>query len=295
MGNTRQVLSSVRGRLTLTGLAMVGALALVLTLGWYGVSRQAAAGARQARPSEIVVSAPPGGLNPPAAPLPLPSGPLASGGPTSAPAGTAPPTKRAGSPSASVGRPADALAGWANAVATTVDIPPVALEAYGYAEAYMTRVQPSCHLAWTTLAGLGRIESNHGRAGGATLGPDGRPSPPIRGLPLDGQAGRKLILDTDQGRLDGDTRYDRAIGPMQFIPSTWMIWGVDADNDGIADPNDIFDASLAAARYLCADGRDLGQPAQWANAVLSYNAVDTYMRDVFAQADVYGRESRGQG
>ncbi len=285
-----------RSRLTMTGFAIVAALALTVGTGWYAVARQAEAGPRQAapRPSEVVISAPPGGVNPPLPPLPLPSGPLRSPAATSAPVGTAPPTKP-GATASSGQRPADALAGWANAVAPSVDIPVPAMEAYGYAELYMAREQPSCHLAWTTLAGLGRIESDHGRAGGATLGADGRPVPPIRGLPLDGQGGRKLILDTDQGRLDGDTRYDRAIGPMQFIPSTWMIWGVDADNDGVADPNDIFDASLAAARYLCADGRDLGQPAEWANAVLSYNAVDTYMRDVFAQADLYGRESQGQG
>ena len=58
---------------------------------------------------------------------------------------------------------------------------------------------------------------------------------PIIGLPLDGSHGVKRIEDTDDGRLDGDPVFDRAIGPLQFIPTTWEDWASDADGDGVAD------------------------------------------------------------
>jgi membrane-bound lytic murein transglycosylase B len=99
-------------------------------------------------------------------------------------------------------------------------------------------------------------------------------------------------MDTDQGTYDGDTVYDRAIGPMQFIPSTWVRYQVDADQDGTADPNDINDAAMAAANYLCAGGRDLSQPNDWWAAILSYNAIQSYARSVFTAANDYGVKSR---
>jgi membrane-bound lytic murein transglycosylase B len=184
------------------------------------------------------------------------------------------------------------LVAWAVALAPKLDIPAVALQAYAQAELRLGQSKPSCRLAWTTLAGLGRIESDHGREGGSTLLADGRTSRPIRGLPLDGRNGTKVIRDTDSGRLDGDSRYDRALGPMQFIPSTWATWGADGNGDGIVDPDNIFDAALAAGTYLCSGTRDLSRAADWQDAVLSYNAVDVYLREVFAKADEYGKLSR---
>jgi membrane-bound lytic murein transglycosylase B len=150
---------------------------------------------------------------------------------------------------------------------------------------------PDCHLRWTTLAGIGKAESDHGRAG-SSLGSDGRSTPPIIGAPLDGQGARQAIPDTDSGRLDGDNRWDRAIGAMQFIPSTWQRWATDADNDKVADPQDIDDAALSAARYLCAGNRDLSTPEGWWPSILSYNAVQAYAQDVYDAANDYGRRSR---
>ncbi len=189
-------------------------------------------------------------------------------------------------------RPADALAGWAGQVGTKVGIPVVAVQAYGYAELVTAQTTPSCRLSWTTLAAIGKVESAHGSFNGAVLRADGVAEPSIYGLPLDGQGGRMLVADTDQGALDGDTTYDRAIGPMQFLPATWKANAVDADRDGVANPNDIDDAALTAAAYLCKGGRDLSRADSWWEAILSYNAVRPQAQKVFAAADDYGKRSR---
>jgi membrane-bound lytic murein transglycosylase B len=195
-------------------------------------------------------------------------------------------------PAVAGARPADALDGWAQQVGTRVGIPVVAVKAYGYAELVAARQTPNCHLNWTTIAALGMVESTHGSANGAVLGADGSVQPPIYGLPLDGKGGRQLIRDTDQGTIDGDTTYDRAVGPLQFIPSTWKETAVDADNNGVADPNDIDDAALTAAVYLCKNGRDLSKADAWWDAILSYNAVRPYVQKVFDAANLYGQRSR---
>jgi len=147
-------------------------------------------------------------------------------------------------------------------------------------------------LSWTTIAAIGLVESAHGSAKPAVLGADGMVQPPIYGLPLDGKGGRQLIRDTDQGTIDGDTTYDRAVGPLQFIPSTWRANAVDADNSGAADPNDIDDAALTAGVYLCKNGRDLSKADAWWDAILSYNAVRPYAQKVFDAANLYGQRSR---
>jgi membrane-bound lytic murein transglycosylase B len=111
-------------------------------------------------------------------------------------------------------------------------------------------------------------------------------------MPLDGRPGVAFIADTDGGRFDGDTVFDRAVGPMQFIPSSWRSFGMDGNGDGVADPNNIDDAALAAGRYLCANGRDLSTGPGWRSAVLSYNNSDDYGRRVYAAADQYASASR---
>ncbi len=75
-----------------------------------------------------------------------------------------------------------------------------------------------------------------------------------------------------------------AIGWMQFLPSTWETWGVDANGDGVRDPYDPEDAIFAAARYLNASG----MPADTYNAIFSYNHADWYVAEVLANAGCYG-------
>ncbi len=276
-----------------TGLALAGTLMFALlatagTAGWYIVPRTAPPPVAELSPGQYPAGdgsgwVPPDDPGPGAGAVPSTAPPQGSGSPTASPSGAA----------HAAGRPADALAGWAVPIAARLDIPAVALQAYGYSELVLARTTPSCRLSWTTLAGIGKIESNHGRASGATLGVDGRALPPIIGLPLDGQDGRDAIPDTDAGGLDGDRTWDRAVGPLQFIPTTWQRYAVDADNDGVADPNDIDDAALAAGTYLCASGRDLSTAAGWYAAVMTYNAVRAYVGDVYDTANDYGIRSRG--
>jgi membrane-bound lytic murein transglycosylase B len=170
---------------------------------------------------------------------------------------------------------------------TAQGIPEAALQAYRRAEATMSIADPSCRLSWGLLAGIGRIESDHGRYGGAILGRDGRSTPQILGVPLDGTGAVAAIADTDGGQLDGDRRWDRAVGPMQFIPSTWAMAGVDGDQDGERNPHDIDDAALAAAAYLCAGDEDLSTSEGAQEAVYSYNHSTEYVRTVLAVANAY--------
>jgi len=167
-------------------------------------------------------------------------------------------------------------------------IPNVALNAYRVAAARMANAQPGCGIDWALLAGIGREESDHGRFAGATLNADGTSTPRILGIPLNGN-GTERIGDTDGGRIDGDPVFDRAAGPMQFIPSTWAAYGTDANGDGRADIFNVNDAALSAARYLCAAGGNLRTHAGQVAAVLAYNHSDEYLAQVLALADAYRR------
>ncbi|MEU3249857.1 lytic transglycosylase domain-containing protein [Streptomyces sp. NPDC006997] len=154
-------------------------------------------------------------------------------------------------------------------------IPGTVLRAYRAAERSVARTDPRCALPWELLAAIGKVES--GQARGGAVDRDGTTRGRITGPALDGN-GFALILDSDGGVHDGDTVYDRAVGPMQFLPSTWAHWGVDGNGDGRADPNNVFDAALAAGHYLCAGDRNLDRAADLDRAVLSYNYSESYLR-----------------
>ncbi|WP_353813708.1 lytic transglycosylase domain-containing protein [Agromyces sp. SYSU T00266] len=174
---------------------------------------------------------------------------------------------------------------WLTSVASATGIPARALSAYALAHVSIAAEEPTCGIDWTTIAAIGAVESSHGSHGDSVLGADGVVQPTILGPALDGD-GVAAIHDTDGGALDGDARWDRAVGPMQFIPSTWEQWGVDANGDGAADPSQIDDAAYAAARYLCASG-PMTTPEGWRAAVFSYNHLESYVDKVAGIANGY--------
>jgi hypothetical protein len=125
--------------------------------------------------------------------------------------------------------------------AAIADIPSVMLALY---QSAATRCPG---LPWEVLAGIGKVETNHGR--GSLLSPAG------------------------------------AEGPMQFMPATWAEYGVDADGDGDPSVWDPADAVPAAADLLCANGgRD---PSTLASAIFQYNHDASYVQSVLAWAARY--------
>lgn len=174
---------------------------------------------------------------------------------------------------------------WAVDVSARTGIPLRALLGYAGAELAMQAEAPECRIGWATLAAIGHLESGHGTHAGSFLDIDGFARPPILGPDLDGIEYER-IDDTDGGRLDGSSATDRAAGPLQFIPSTWQQWGADGNGDRVADPQQIDDASLAAARYLCEYG-DLSDAGAWRTAIFAYNHVESYVEAVSDAAIEY--------
>lgn len=174
-----------------------------------------------------------------------------------------------------------------SAPASAAGISPVALAAYQRAETVINAADLTCHLSWQLVAAVARVESDDGQVGGAAIGTDGVARPAILGPVLDGSSDTSSIADTDAGQYDGDIRHDRAIGPLQLLPSTWSVVGVDGDADGVRDPQDIDDASLAAAVYLCSGDDDLAVAGAQRAALLRYNHSRAYVDTVLAVLHAY--------
>jgi hypothetical protein len=147
-------------------------------------------------------------------------------------------------------------------------VPESIAAAYRNAEAVLASEKPSCHLPWYLLAGIGQVESGHAYNG--QIDADGTTVTRILG-PVRG----------------GDPQHDRAVGPMQFIPATWARYASDGNDDGESDPNNIYDATLAAGRYLCAGGLDMSDPADETAALLRYDNSPVYVADVLAWSQAY--------
>ncbi|MFD5806150.1 lytic transglycosylase domain-containing protein [Streptomyces sp. NPDC127020] len=168
--------------------------------------------------------------------------------------------------------------------AAEAGIPATVLDAYKKAEAAVRQAKPGCNLPWQLLAAIGKVESGQARGGrvdaqGTTIGK-------IIGPQLDGN-GFALIKDTDDGVYDGNSSYDNAVGPMQFIPSTWSWAGRDGNGDGKDDPNNVYDAALAAGHYLCRFTWDLSNEADLKSAILSYNNSQDYLHTVLSWLEHY--------
>ncbi|WP_406265432.1 lytic murein transglycosylase [Nocardia sp. NBC_00881] len=158
-------------------------------------------------------------------------------------------------------------------------IPEIVLAAYRNAELALESSMPGCGVSWSLLAGIGRIESGH--AGGGRTDAAGTTVRPIFGPALDGHLpGNEVIGSVESG-------FVRAIGPMQFLPGTWKTYAADGNADGVADPNNVFDAALGAAKYLCSDGLNLRDPVQELRAVLRYNNSMAYAGNVLSWSAAY--------
>lgn len=179
---------------------------------------------------------------------------------------------------------------WITRVAAATGIPTTALKAYAGVTLQVAEANPKCALSWNTLAGIGWVESRHGQIHGTTLGADGTLSPPLYGVALDGN-GFALVKDSDGGTIDGDAAGDRAVGPMQFLPQSWRNWHTDANGDGVESPQNIFDASMAAAHYLCRAAGTLDTHDGWETGVLAYNSSHQYLRDVMDAANRYAADA----
>lgn len=176
---------------------------------------------------------------------------------------------------------------WLRTTSQRTGIPERALAAYAGASLAMAHLKPECRIGWNTLAGIGAVESGHGTHGGSSVGADGTVSPPIIGVPLNGQGQVAEVRDTDGGELDGDTEWDRAVGPMQFIPETWSRFAQDGNRDGRKDPQNLDDAVLTAAVYLCSSGGPMTSTEGWNKAVATYNQSKQYAQDVARRAEKY--------
>ena len=130
---------------------------------------------------------------------------------------------------------------------------------------------------WPASAGSSRSRAPSAAAGcSRTAAPDRD----ILGVELDGSGEVAAVPDDTGG-------FQRALGPMQFIPSTWERWAADGDGDGVEDPQDVDDAALAAAHYLCSSGEDLATGSGWSAAVYSYNHSNPYVRAVYDASRAY--------
>lgn len=180
---------------------------------------------------------------------------------------------------------------WLAEVSAATGIPERALAAYAGADLVASNVY-GCRVGWNTLAGIGYVESHHGTLFGGSVTADGSMSQKIYGIPLDGTNNTMAIEDTDKGRLDNDTEWDRAVGPLQFIPETWEIWGVDGNGDGVEDPHHIDDAAMTAALYLCNAQGTLEGAENWISAIRSYNNTADYQQQVADAASHYAKTER---
>ncbi len=162
-------------------------------------------------------------------------------------------------------------------------IPMIALNAYQNAERMMASAFPACGISWNLLAGIGRIESMHANGGATDV--SGAAVRPIYGPALDGTLPGNEVIE--MSRSSNRVVYARAMGPMQFLPGTWSRYASDGNGDGKADVQNVFDASLAAARYLCSGGLNLRDQSQVMTAILRYNNSMAYAQNVLGWAAAY--------
>lgn len=163
------------------------------------------------------------------------------------------------------------------------DIPPAALEAYLSAGDHCEG------LSWNVLAGIGKVESNHGRVFGGSFSSTGDVVPPIFGAALNGTGAGGNTTPWSSGEWEGQWGLEgpwlRALGPMQFISPSWAAFGQDGNGDGVENPHNIFDGALAAGQLLCQS--EGGEIEDIYSALWSYNRSREYADLVMHWARLY--------
>lgn len=172
-------------------------------------------------------------------------------------------------------------------------VPAEAQLAYETAAQNIATSSAACNLKWSLLAAIGRVTSDHGRVGNRTLTNGAVVTPPLVGVELNGAPGVSNVLDTDGGTLDGDAKFDRAIGPMQLLPAVWQEFAEDADRDGKKDPQNIFDAALTAGKFLCSGNLDLSTEQHKKQALVRYDKTAGFAEQVVKVATAYEGGSLG--
>ncbi|WP_033292023.1 C40 family peptidase [Amycolatopsis jejuensis] len=161
---------------------------------------------------------------------------------------------------------------WASRTSQWLDIPLRAMNGYARATVTLSKEQPGCHLSWITLAAIGKVASDHGRAQGDHLGDNGTLAKPL-------------------GTLEVRDFYHRVVstpdaaGPLQLAPTVWASWQRSASG-GKPEVQNIDDAALTAGRALCANGRDMS--TDWWNGVTTLAPAPLMMHRTLATVNVYG-------
>ncbi|MFD3381306.1 MULTISPECIES: C40 family peptidase [unclassified Streptomyces] len=178
---------------------------------------------------------------------------------------------------------------------SAADIPARMLAAYKKAVQQVGKHEPKCRgMRWPVLAGIAKVESNH--AVGRNIADNGDIRPKIYGVLLNGSGlggNTTSFPDTDGGKWDGNSQGERAVGPFQFLPSTWEGVWKGAGGAEVADPHNADDAALGAAKYLCGNGRNLTKRAQLKAAILQYNHSGEYVANVLGWIDQYTAAAKG--
>jgi cell wall-associated NlpC family hydrolase len=168
---------------------------------------------------------------------------------------------------------------WASKTSQWLDIPLRAMTGYAKATVTLTKEIPGCHLSWVTLAAVGKVTSDHGRAQGGHVADTG-------------------AMDKALGTIEVRDFYNKVVstanaaGPMQLSPSIWGKYKASA-NGSNPDVQNIDDAALSTGRALCADGHDLSQGQTWWDSVSALQSSPLFLHRTLATVNVYGTVGQG--
>jgi cell wall-associated NlpC family hydrolase len=168
---------------------------------------------------------------------------------------------------------------WASKTSQWLDIPLRAMTGYARATVTLTKEIPGCHLSWVTLAAIGKVTSDHGRAQGGHVADTG-------------------AMDKALGTIEVRDFYNKVVstanaaGPMQLSPAIWGKYKTSA-NGSNPDVQNIDDAAVSTGRALCADGHDLSQGQTWWDSVSALQSAPLFLHRTLATVNVYGTVGQG--